>query len=201
MKNNFIKNLKTPKRRTFKEGFTLIEALVGITILLVAVIGPLYIAFQGVTLAFLARDQTIASFLAQEGVEFVRFRINTNDNEGNIGKDLLTATDYDLTKCSWQLNGYNYCIIDPFTDTVYQCDVYMLPGNECPYLKYDTANKKYNYTSGDDTLFRRSIRINHDSTLPDNEIVEFQIESKVEWGRPDDPHSIVLKEIIRDWWP
>ncbi len=195
MKNNF-KNSKTQKK-----GFTLIEALVGITILLVSVIGPLYIAFQGISLSILAKNQVIASYLAQEGIEFVRFRIDTNSNMGNVGNGLISSgSAYDLSDCSWQSNGNKDCTVDVFNNTTANCDVYALPDNTCDYIKYDSPNKRYNYSDGDKTFFRRSIRINHQPALGVNDI-EFQVESKVEWGRPDDLRSIVIKEVIRDWRP
>ena len=204
MKNNF-KNLKTKTQKkgftphTFAKvgGFTLIETLVGISILLVAVVGPLTIAYQGVSLSLIARDQIVASLLAQEGMEFVRFRIGTNNNLGSVGNHLIATTTpsmtaYNLSDCSWQLNPGSYCTINVFTNTTASC------GGTCPYLKYNSATGEYNYTAGDDTFFRRSIRIDHNNG-PDD--VEFQVESKVEWGKPDDVRSIVLKEVIMDWQP
>ena len=197
----------TPTPKSFgvtlqsKGGFTLIETLVGITILLVSVVGPLFIAFQGVSLAYFAKDQIVASYLAQEGIEFVRFRIITNSNMGSVGKDLiLSGTAYDLEDCSWQSNTGKYCIVDVFNDTVTRCDLDALPGDDCQYIKYDVAAEKYEYTSGTDTLFRRSIVINHDQTLI-NDDIEFQIESKVEWGKTGDEHEVILKEVVRDWRP
>jgi len=181
-------------------GFTLIESLVGITILLVSVIGPLYIAFQGVSLSILAKNQVIASYLAQEGIEFVRFRIATNSNmdEDGIGLILPTNSDYSLLACSWQRNGGNYCTINVFDNTTANCNTFALPGDECPYIKYNSTNHTYNYSDGEETFFRRSIRINHNNLPTDT---EFQVESEVEWGRPDNLRSIVLKEVIRDWRP
>ena len=197
MRNNFINNSKA----IYKKGFTLIETLVGIAILLVAIVGPLSIAFQGVSLASLARDQIIASYLAQEGIEFVRFRIITNNNMGSVGKDLiLSGTAYDLSACSWQSNTGKYCTVDAFNNTIVRCDLYALPGDICQYIKYDTVAEKYNHASGDHTIFRRSVRINHNPILL-NDDIEFQIESKVEWGEVGDEHEVILKEIVRDWRP
>ena len=57
------------KKRT---GFTLIESLVAVTIITLAIIGPLVTANRAVIAARTARDQLTASYLAQEGVEYVR---------------------------------------------------------------------------------------------------------------------------------
>jgi prepilin-type N-terminal cleavage/methylation domain-containing protein len=53
-------------------GFTLIETMIAITILTLAVAGPLVTASRAIVAAQTARDQLIASYLAQEGIEYVR---------------------------------------------------------------------------------------------------------------------------------
>lgn len=50
-------------------GYSLIEALVAISILLIAVVGPMTIASQGIKSAAFSLEQNTAFFLAQEGVE------------------------------------------------------------------------------------------------------------------------------------
>ena len=54
------------------KGFTLIEAMVAITIVTLSIAGPLYTASRAIVAAENARDQLIASYLAQEGIEYVR---------------------------------------------------------------------------------------------------------------------------------
>jgi len=54
------------------QGFTLVETLVAISILVVAIVGPMTIAMRGLQSAFYAKEQLIATYLAQEGVEIIR---------------------------------------------------------------------------------------------------------------------------------
>ncbi len=55
-------------------GFTMVETLVAISILLVVIIGPMTIAQKGIQNAYFARDQLTAVFLAQEAIEAVRVK-------------------------------------------------------------------------------------------------------------------------------
>lgn len=52
--------------------FTLVESMVAVTILTIAVAGPLLTASRAIVSARIARDQLTASYLAQKGVEYVR---------------------------------------------------------------------------------------------------------------------------------
>jgi len=64
-------------------GFTLIETLVAITVLVVAVASPLSLAAQSLFAAYYAKDQVIAYNLAQEAIELIR-----NKRDHNILEDL-----------------------------------------------------------------------------------------------------------------
>lgn len=54
-----------------KGGFTLVETLVAIAVLLVAIVGPMTIAAQGLQASFFSREQTTAVYLAQEAIEAI----------------------------------------------------------------------------------------------------------------------------------
>ena len=60
------------------KGFTLVETMVAITILTLAVSGAFMAASSAINAANIASDQLTASYLAQEGIEYVRvMRDNT----------------------------------------------------------------------------------------------------------------------------
>jgi len=53
-------------------GFTLVESLVAISILMIAIASPMTLAQKGLSTATLSKDQMIASFLAQDAIEAVK---------------------------------------------------------------------------------------------------------------------------------
>lgn len=55
-----------------KKGFTIVETLVAITILLLAITGTMTTAQKGLQSAHYANDQMVAVFLAQEAIESIR---------------------------------------------------------------------------------------------------------------------------------
>ncbi len=63
-------------------GFTLVETLVAIAVLMIAIAGPLVVASKGLTAALISRDQMTASLLAQETMEMIK---NTRDNNVSTG--------------------------------------------------------------------------------------------------------------------
>lgn len=54
------------------KAFTLIETMIAVSILALAIAGPLFSASRAILASETARDQLVASYLAQEGIEYVR---------------------------------------------------------------------------------------------------------------------------------
>jgi Tfp pilus assembly protein PilV len=74
-------HISSRRKARISRGFTIIETLVAVTILMIAVAGPLVVASKGLNAALYARDQVIASYLAQESMEAIK---NQRDNNINI---------------------------------------------------------------------------------------------------------------------
>lgn len=60
-------------------GFTIVETLVAVAILMISIAGPLTIAQKGLMAAIYARDQSVAAFLAQDAVEYIKNYRENND--------------------------------------------------------------------------------------------------------------------------
>lgn len=140
-------------------GFTIVETLVAITILMIAIAGPLTIAQKGLLASSYARDQMIASFLAQDGLEYAK---NVRDN--NLRNRDVIDWLYGLSSCT----SHDPCSIntldgDPTSDAnVLGVDIcpsgYDTSSNyECPLYKSSTDNIGYTPDSSniDKTQFNR----------------------------------------------
>lgn len=176
-----MKQIKFKKRNSIcktKRGFTLIESLVAVTILITAILGPMSIASSGIAAATYARDQATAFFLAQEGLEYVR---NVRDSNAHARTDWLSG----LSAC---VPGA--CIIDSPNNTINTC------AGTCPAIRYDNATHLYGYDSTFGTTnFTRTINIS--STVPDEEIV---VSSKVAWKRGAlEEKTVILEETLFHW--
>ncbi len=65
------------KKNATQTGYSLVEALVAISILLIAIVAPMTIAVQGIKTSNYALEQNTAFFLAQEGIEAM-FALRSN---------------------------------------------------------------------------------------------------------------------------
>lgn len=192
-------------------GFTLIETLVAVSILLVAIVGPMEIASKGLFSAFYAQDEITAFYLAQEGVEYVRNARDTNyliaiqeDPQRNWLQDMEQCTDYYLD--SQSSPG---CKLDAtyivggwlFTDGATPCD------GVCEPLRYDDetfgifTNIYFDSPTGEQTKFTRILKILVDG--PD--VIQADsatIEVTVTWttgGLFTSTRSFTLREKIFNW--
>lgn len=155
-------------------GFTLVEAMVAISILSLAVTGPLLIAQKGLGSSVYARDQITAFYLAQEAVEYIR---NVRDSNRITGISWLSQFD----ECKEDGSGRKcqidsqYADFSPIVspDAIKLCDSPSSPNPPCPVLSLDTTNNIYGYGSGGDwkpTIFTRTISID-DRVNPNQEAV------------------------------
>ena len=161
---------------TTLDGFTLIETFVAITILLTAIVGPLTIASKGLSSSFLAKEQTTASFLAQEAVEYIRWKRDSNALSGRAWLSGLAA----CTNAT--------CYIDAVSDTAGSC------GSTCPALHRNASTGLYTYTASDPTTeYTRSIQM---STINSN---ESRVMVTVVWYSLGITHTFVAVENMFNW--
>lgn len=120
---SYIRSLRT-------RGFTLIETLVAVSLLIVAIVAPMSLVAQSLTTAYYARDQVVAYSLAQEGIEAIRAV-----RDGEILLNALTGASNDLLE--------DIPIGQDFTvDATVSGGAGLDPcGGPCEYLRVDAAGQ------------------------------------------------------------
>lgn len=147
-------NIRKPILVAGNSGMTLIETLVAITILSVAIVAPMSLTMFSLTSAYYARDQIVASNLAQEAIEAVRAV-----RDGNILRIALNDPELACNPTNLLCNipiGQDFRIDSRITNpsaAITVCD------GACPNLQTDPTQTMYGYDAGwSDTIFRRTLR-------------------------------------------
>lgn len=160
------------------KGFTLIETLVAISVLVMALVGPLTIAEQSLRSAYYSRDQITAFYLAQEGIEYVRAIRDQNYLEG---RSWLTG----VSNCT-----NTNCTID-FPNFVHSA----CTNNVCTPLLVSANASLFNTVSGVPSKFTRSVSLIPVSGQPNQMIIKVT----VSWASGNIQRSFNLEERIFDW--
>ncbi len=130
-------------RKYIKKGFSLIEVMIAIFVIMVGIVGIYALVPHIVETVFANKDRYISAQLAREGFELVR---NLRDNNSLAG----ISWDTGLLGCS---NALGSCEID-YNDV----------GLSAPYagnfLNINNVNGMYSYDAdGTDTKYKRKITI------------------------------------------
>lgn len=141
-------------RNKGERAFSLIETFIAITVLLIAISGPLVLITQSLSSIKVVKNRMTAVYLTQEVFEYVR---NVRDNNILNGRNWLAGLDDCL------LEGQK-CKIDSPDETISACSP-----SGCQNLKYNPETLLYNYDPNEDeSLFRRDTSI--EVISPDKEI-------------------------------
>ena len=158
-------------------GFTLVETLVAVTILLAVTAGVLGLAAHTVSFIGLPKDKIIAFYLAQEPIEYIRARRDNNRLSGGTPDWLEGIRAPCVTGAP--------CVVDFTAGTVASC------GGVCSVLRCDTATGVYGYLSGTATTFIRTTVVTE--TVPNQEAV---VNVTVTWPHKGTTKSFTMRENI-----
>lgn len=138
---SIIKNKKDTNNDHIR-GFTLVETLIAVTILISAVVGPMIVVQKSLSSANFAKNQIISFHLAGEAIEYIRNKRDSNTLNG------ISWTN-GLTECIDKK-----CAVDVVNDTMSQCS------ENCPNLQFDSENGFYGYDSNwEGSIFNRVVEI------------------------------------------
>ncbi len=151
-------------------GFTLIEALVALVVLTLAIGPALFLSSSVSSTSSVVKNNLVAANLSQEGLEVVRALRDANwFNKLPFDNGLATG----IYRVEWSSNS-------------------LIALGTNPPLKINTG--LYNYSSGTDTIFTRTVTISKINSA------ELRIISDVTWNeRGNNPRDIKTESHLFDW--
>lgn len=186
-----------------EKGFTLVETLVAIAILMVAIAGPLTVANKALTTALGSRNSMIATYLAQEGMETIKnikdnniSKFGTSEFLKNLGGNDCTS-DTDNNRCQipdvWGMRSNSpgsFISVQPTLCNVsYDCQIYA----------DDQNNGYYTYYDADSTTLRKTpfkwyyfLKVLPNGNTP----TEVVVTVVVKWNEGSVPNEIRLSQIM-----
>jgi prepilin-type N-terminal cleavage/methylation domain-containing protein len=171
------------KKKKTQRGFTLIESLVSIGILVIAILATYTAAQAGISTTTYAKEQLVAFNLAQEAVEQIRNMSAENRLNGLPWLNGIAQVNSD--------NCYfgKTCRVDIFADRTISCSQ-----NACPFIREDTVNGFYGYdNSWPLTVFKRDIQI---TSINAHEV---SIMVTITWSKGLATSRFKVRDNITDW--
>lgn len=201
-----------------KRAFTLIEAMIAVTILTLSISGPLYTANSAIVASMTARDQLTASYLAQEGIEYVRamrdyeflaaYQAAKTVPDPNVS---ITAWNNFLTGDTSHSGAVTQCrtatcTIDTTRDMGYGSGFALcITGGTCGSSKlYRLDDGRYvtdrSSLSGTATAFSRTIQVVNIPGTEDNPLYpDRRIVSTVSWSYHGIQHAVTVYDHLTPW--
>ncbi len=149
------------KHLSYKKGFTLVETMIAISVLMLGITGPLMLVASSLRNALVARDTITAYYLAQEGIEFVRYVRDDNyilRRDGATGRGWLEGLDLCTTGNGCAVDTVQWFFINSYGDQlpIEACNT----GCTTPQM-YLTSAGFYTYVSTGNIAakYRRAITI------------------------------------------
>lgn len=167
-------NVRSYKRNK-QAGLTLVEVLVAIFLLGVSLTAISYIINFNVITADDLLNDSIASGLLQEGVEVTR---NLRDADWFTGR---------------AFGAFGGVAVKPDGTYLIQWDSQSLASFSDVFLKKDPASGLYNYTGGNPTIFKRTVRISTASAI------EKIVTVSVTWPSRSGAKSVNAEEHLFNW--
>ncbi|MBU6214575.1 prepilin-type N-terminal cleavage/methylation domain-containing protein [Patescibacteria group bacterium] len=190
------------------KGFTLIEALVAVAIIAIAISAPLYTASRSMIVASNAKNQLVASYLAQEGIEYVRMMRDNEYLRQYVSGNPNASAD------AWSNNGNSgfltgglgdpnsiepcispgMCTLDPeapLAQQIASCGLNQPCGPL--YLDPDTQVYTQKIIADVQPFFTRSIQAA--AVTPTDELIT----STVTWNFHGSPYSVTTSDHLTPW--
>jgi type II secretory pathway pseudopilin PulG len=199
IKKIFNLNLKKayPAKLQRSGGFTVLESIVAIMVLSLSISGVFSAVQTGLSQASIAKDEVKAFYLAQEAVEIIRNKRDTNQLARiNVGTgNWLAGIAQNNTDPCWfgktcRVDAKSFNLVDCSTD----------PGGVCPVLKQNSSTFLYNYdlvnpATNPATNFKREIQI--EQVIGNSD--EIAVTVRISWTTKGFVKSFMVKTHLLNW--
>lgn len=180
------KDCRILKKMKKEKGFTIIESLVAISVMVAAVIGSMSAVQTGISSYIYSKDQVTAFYLAQEGFEQIR-----NIRDENRLNNVNWLTGISLNQSDPCYFG-QVCAVSPVESLVpTRCNGGV---GTCPYLRQDSVTGFFGYNVGwTQTVFRREIQL---ASVNSDEIAVTVV---VDWSKGLLTRQFKARENLLNW--
>lgn len=178
-------NKMTYNTQQTSRGFTIVETLVALTILITIIVGATGAVQTGISSYIYSKDQILAFYFAQEGFEQIR---NIRDENRLNNRHWLTGIAQNSSDPCYFGEA---CTVDPvITPDPINCSS---PGN-CPVIRQNSNSGLYGYDSSwDATIFTREI------TLSQVNSDEIAVTVTVSWNKGTQSREFTARENLLNW--
>ena len=158
----------------------MIEAITSLSVSLMGLLGVVSLLSNSIAFNRDAGQKIVATYLAAEGIELIKNRIDTNYAQGSSWNQGLQDGTYEVS----------------YSDPLNQIGGISAPSSTT-LLKLDDTTGIYSYGVGTPTLFRRTVWLqNISSGGPINEV---RVVSTVEWLNRRGNLNVNLEDHFFDW--
>lgn len=167
------------------QGFTLVETLVAVTVLVIGVLGPLAMAARGISDGLFAQNQLTANMLAQEAMEVI-----INYRNGNVldGRPAFEGINSGGTNATIDIDGSQDAVIPNGCST--SVDLDDDDQDDGCLLAYDETAGYYKTVTAGGGQFARQI-----VTTPIS-VQELKVAVKITWKNRDIPKRLDIVEYL-----
>lgn len=200
-----MKMFFTENNKNFNKGFSIIEMIVAVAIVIFAILGPMAVAKKSLALAKYSKDQIVAYYLAEEAIEYVRYMTDKDILDKSEKNDWLASLNLCANAGGSDLKG---CALDiknsPQAQTCsniddHRCKLYQENSSGAvPYPFYTHKNTGSNTA----TYFSRIVRVKEILTSSSRNVGQEErlIEVEVVWKAGNLPkRSITLRGFLLNW--
>lgn len=186
--------------KNIRKGQSLIEVMVALFVLTIGMLGILALLGQSLSVSKTVTNETIATYLAAEGIELSKNIVDHDVYQQRAGVSAGWAQNSEDQAFgaggNFQLD-YTTCDTDDGSAAI--CDLSTWHFNSGETLGFDPSTNLYYYGAPEATPFVREIKISYPNGAPHfNELI---VQSIVTWGTGFNTQSIQLEDHFYNWVP